>query len=162
MHEENLTPAEREFEATLRGLSPAAPAIDRNQLMYRAGYAAGSRRQRSWQGLAAVLAAGLGLSLAMQALRHDDRHMYVTQAPPPAPHIQPALDTPADKPGDSSGYSYIALRNDVLKHGLAVLPSPTAATKDPGPLTVQDLLGEPKGKPRQTSDDPYIHPGDRS
>ena len=46
-HHPSLTPAERELEDALRGLSPAASKIDRDRVLFDAGAAAAS--ERSWR-----------------------------------------------------------------------------------------------------------------
>jgi hypothetical protein len=60
-----LTPAERELEDALCGLSPAAAPIDRDRLLFEAGVAAGragARRRLGWA--AGALAVGLGVAVA--------------------------------------------------------------------------------------------------
>ena len=64
-----------EVESALRGLRPAASAIDREALMYRAGRASARRGLRLWQGatalLAVVIVVGLVTLRAPDAAQRD-------------------------------------------------------------------------------------------
>jgi hypothetical protein len=147
-NEESLTPAEREFEAALSGLRPAGVSIDRDALMYRAGYAAARRRSRPWQAVAALLAAALAGSLAMQALPsgHGPAGQYATG--PNGVQIAtvgavPVPDLPMGGPAVPEP-RYLVLRDEVLERGLASLPEGDGErTSQTQPLTLQELLGEP-------------------
>ena len=55
---DNLTPAHRELEDALRGLTPAAIGISRDRLMFQAGAAAGRRSVGRWRGAAVLLMLG--------------------------------------------------------------------------------------------------------
>src|SRR4051812_45770785 len=63
-----MTADERETEALLAGMRPAAPGVDRDRLMFLAGQVAGgaaARRQLfAWRMAAAVLLGGIGLAVA--------------------------------------------------------------------------------------------------
>ena len=56
-NEEELTPAEREFQETLGGLRFADASMDRDRLLFRAGQLAARRRGRIWQASTVVLIA---------------------------------------------------------------------------------------------------------
>ncbi len=76
MQEERLTPPERELEATLGGLTPAPPTLDRDGLMFRAGQASMRRRTRGWQGLAAALALTTTVSIMLRPAPNADRPAF--------------------------------------------------------------------------------------
>jgi hypothetical protein len=142
--EEGLTPAEAELEAALAGLQPAGTSIDRDQLMYRTGYAAGNRRSRVWQGTTMLLAVGLAASLVVQGFtRHGGPDVQIATGPA---HVQP-LPTLAelsltDREPASPKPSYLLLRNEVQERGMAALPcgnsaAPLTFRQD---VTMRDLL----------------------
>ena len=53
--QDELNPAERELAAALRRLRPSAPGLNRDELLYAAGMAAGRRVVRRWQVSTALL-----------------------------------------------------------------------------------------------------------
>lgn len=168
--EDELTPAEAEFEATLAGLQPAGASINRDQLMYQAGYKAGRRRNRFWQGATALLAVGLAASLAMQGLLHREQGSLQAHNPSPTPHQavfaeNDGLPEHTQDLYSTSTSNYIALRNAVLEKGLAALPCPeTGSTSDDPPLTIESFLGRGSRSARAAkvfSDDVLV-PGGRS
>ena len=77
MQEKRLTPPERELEAALGSLSPAAPTLDRDRLMFRAGQASTRRRARAWQGLAAALAVTTTVSIVLRPAPSAVRPTFV-------------------------------------------------------------------------------------
>lgn len=142
--EERLTPAEAEFEATLRGLQPAGAAINRDQMMYRAGCAAGNRRKRMWQGATVILAAAFAGTLVVRAfMSAPDVGRQIANSPSSSHQMMVVVDsTRTDVVGSAGKGSYLTLRNAVLEKGLAALPSPPAgAVSDEPPLTIESLLG---------------------
>lgn len=170
MHsEERLTPAQQELEAALRQLQPAQPSLDRDQLMYRMGRAAGQRQVRRWQG-ATTLA-----SIVLAALILVPPHHTVPQ-PSPIPQFaagteqvepEPALETvddavllpaPALPPVTDRlvsatrprfvAYSYMALRQRVLIEGIDALPDPVASGPPLPQPTLRELLDLPPRKTR--------------
>ncbi len=148
-NEERLTPAERELEAALGALRPAATGIDRDCLMYRAGEHAGGRRQRFWQGATAMFAAALMTSLLIRpAPRQVDRYVYVEAgAPARVADARPARGADAEIAGARESptrraTAYIRLREGVLIRGvdaLPDLPGGSAAAGEPLPR-VERLL----------------------
>jgi hypothetical protein len=156
-NEERLTPAERELEAALGALRPAAAGIDRDCLMYRAGERAGGRRQRLWQGATAMFAAALMTSLLIRpAPRYVDRYVYVEAGAP----ARVADARPVHEPGpaddgvqgllmqDATGY--VRLREAVLVRGidaLPVAPGGSATVGEPLPRVERILNAVP---PSQT------------
>lgn len=142
--EEGLTPAEREFEAALAGLQPTGASIDRDQMMYRAGYAAGNRRSRIWQGATVVLAIAFAGTLAMRTLvSTPDAYRQMANSPSSTQRMMVVVDDArTDTPRSAGTCSYLTLRNEVLEKGLVALPSPrTGSTSDEPPLTIESLLG---------------------
>jgi hypothetical protein len=166
--EDGLTPAEREFERALAGLQPAGTSIDRDALLYRAGYAAAGRRSRTWQALAAMMTVGLAASLAMQGLASGSREEMQTTDKPTAPHgVIFTTAEPRTVHRYTGGTSnYLMLRNEVLEKGLAALPCPvsSSSSQEP-PLTIEGFLGRgPRsaGAAGTFSDDGFVIPGGRS
>jgi hypothetical protein len=166
--EDGLTPAQAEFERALAGLQPMGTSIDRDALLYRAGYAAGHRRNRAWQGLAAMLAVGLTASLTMQGLASGSRGGMQTTDKDAGPQgvIFATAEPRTEYRYAGSGGSYLTLRNEVLEKGLAALPCPvsSSSSQEP-PLTIEGLLGRgPRsaGAAGTSSDDGFSNPGGRS
>ncbi|MBN1846938.1 MAG: hypothetical protein JW810_14725 [Sedimentisphaerales bacterium] len=130
MSQENgLTPAQRELEAALGGLQPAAMQIERDRFLYQAGRASATRRNRAWPVLTAALSVMLGLSLLHRGEPEIqtvpvERIVYV-QSPGHAPAaVFPAAGwTPAADPDllQAQAY-YVQLRDRVLTEGLDALP----------------------------------------
>ncbi len=126
----NLTPAERELEAALAALSPAAPAIDRDALMFRAGRASGRRRNHAWQAATAVLALAFGVSLVTRFSPPSAGHPAVPLAVAPA--AAPEAPNPSSAtatlwpllPPVQSPAAYSRLRATVLAHGADALSLP--------------------------------------
>jgi hypothetical protein len=150
--EDGLTPAEREFEEVLAGLQPAGTSIDRDALMYQAGYAAASRRSWPWQGLAALLAVGLAASLAVQGLGRSGAAAQEPRYASEADRVRAVLAVTDPKSEEEMTQAkYFLLREEVLEKGLAALPEPAARKSNQEPrLTLEELLGEPRGVVRPT------------
>ncbi len=146
--EPRLNPAQREIEAALGALAPAAPAIDRDELMYRAGRASAPRRARLPWALTLLLAVGLTVALAVRPEpRIVERVVHVPAAPPAAPaepvrHPQapaPAIAMPLAVAMPLSPNSYVRLRTEVLRGGLDALAKLQPA-RDPAPRA--DVIDE--------------------
>lgn len=132
MHEDNqLNPAEREFESALRQLRPADHAIDRDQLMYSAGQRAARRSQHRWQAataaLTVLLAASWTLQLAVptppqlaETPSQEEATLEVAAAIPALPEIPERL---AAVPPEiwPPVPQYVHLRNRVVEDGLDAL-----------------------------------------
>jgi hypothetical protein len=155
---DGLTPAERELEAALGALRPAAPALDRDRLIFAAGRAVGrteSRRPlRCWQAAAAALALAAGLSLLVRTgpgTRPDAPQvpLVIRQSPTPLAPPQPApLTAPTVvSAGPTASFwlmrpapgTYFDLRDKVLRRGLDALPRSTPETPTRQP-TLSELL----------------------
>jgi hypothetical protein len=143
-HQQRLSPAEQELASALGALAPAQPVIERDEVLYQAGLAAGRRTARRWRGVSAALAACLLAAITLPAQR-------TTPPQPPAPvaverNIAPpvAVETqiePAPEPREAmiAVGRYAQLRNAVLAHGMSALPPMTDSDPEP-PLTVRNAM----------------------
>lgn len=130
--QDELTPADRELESALGGLRPVGAGMDRGELMFRLGQASVRRRGRIWQGLAAVLAACLALSLIVRpAPREVERivHVPIVQPDEPGEMHSPVLiaRTASALPKDA----YLKVRRRVLDRGLDALPAVANGLHEP-------------------------------
>jgi hypothetical protein len=144
-HSDDFPPDLKAFEAALGGLVPAESRLNRDRLMYLAGAAAaapsGSQTAMRSSRLpaflwplatAALFLAALGLG-ALVALRqpterivYQDRPAASTNpgdAPSLALHL-PLIGPTNSMHGTASG-SYLALREQVLRHGVGALDAPS-------------------------------------
>src|SRR4051812_40227599 len=144
--EQDLTPGERELEAALGGLTPAAPSFTLERIKVRALVDRERRRTRVWQAVAALLAVAAGGGVFMKpaprvvevervVLRDRERPVekqFVSDdAPPSVPPAQPVGD-----------YAYLRMRERVLAKGVESL----RATRGPqGSRAVE--LGAGRGAP---------------
>jgi hypothetical protein len=64
--DEQLTPAERELEATLQGVAPSPAALRADRVAIQAARDSGARRARAWQAASIFLALGLASLLIAQ------------------------------------------------------------------------------------------------
>ncbi len=148
--EEFLTPAEHELASALGGLQPAATSIDRDRLMFRAGRASVHRRGRLWQGATGSLALALAVSLVVRpAPRQVERIVTVAQAPR-TQEARRVASMDADRwPRDARPIQagYLRLRNAVLTHGVAALPTPhvSPARRVEQAESLEESLGIPAG-----------------
>jgi hypothetical protein len=116
--EQDLTPGERELEAALSGLTPAAPGFTLERIQTRALVDRERRRTRIWQAVAALLAVAAGVAFTIQPaprvvqverviLRdrlQPAQSQFISDDAPPAV-------TPMRPTGD---YAYLRLRERVL------------------------------------------------
>lgn len=140
-----------DLEAALRRLTPAAPALDRDRLMYQAGRASRAGAGRCWAiaiGLLAVAIAPLTLRLSL--IRPEPRVERI-MVKVPTPHQSPPLVQPLPIPqspgtvpeehgqspyltGERGDHSpdvpYFRVEKNVLRWGLDGLP----ALPPPGPV----------------------------
>ena len=124
-NEEPLTPADRELEAALQGLAPAAPGIDRDRLMFVAGQASARRRQRVWQGATATLAAAFAILLAVRpASRPTDRFVRVGDRSPSAngTAATPTAVAPSSQDVDERPAPYVRPRDDMFVFASGAFP----------------------------------------
>lgn len=140
----NLTPAERELEAALAALRPAAPVIDRDGLMFRAGQASARGRTHVWQAAAAGLALAFGVSLVTRSSPSAGRPgVQVAVAPGTATEPQStALPEFASlRPLSQSPSAYWRVRAAVLTRGTDALAAPTGGAGNGEPeLRLHRLL----------------------
>jgi hypothetical protein len=132
--EQDLTPGERELEAALSGLTPAAPGFTLERIQTRALVDRERRRTRIWQAVAALLAVAAGVAFTIQPaprvvqverviLRdrlQPAQSQFISDDAPPAV-------TPMRPTGD---YAYLRLRERVLAKGVESLratPAPQGA-----------------------------------
>jgi len=140
--EDELTGAQREMESALGRLRPAAPPIDRDGLMFRAGQASMRKRGYAWQGLAAGLAVCLGMSLAFRPAVRGTQDLAM--APQSAEPTQAGWQFPTPPADSESAPSprggYLHLRDMVLAGGIDALPNPAYAGPAERPLTIRSIL----------------------
>jgi len=148
--EGTLTPTERQLEAALGALAPAASGIDRDALMFRAGRASARRGMYGWRAGTLVLAAALTCSLVTRPRpgaqpRVVERVVRVevekpAPSPPRAPVVGQALPFGLRWAGNAR---YLKLRNEVLERGLSALPEPDPSAPAGPRETLEQLLGVP-------------------
>jgi hypothetical protein len=117
-NEENLTPADREFESVLGQLKPTVNTLNRDALMFNAGRAIAGKK-RPWQMLSGVLAILLFCSLLN--LSDLDRARKLSSGPEPYEYrMTQTLYQPvqAESPGS---LAYPMLRENIIRYGLDAL-----------------------------------------
>ena len=161
-----LTPAQRELENALRDLRPARPNIDRDRMMFKAGAASARRSLNVWRAAAAVLVLGnaAAVTFALRSAQPDRANQVVDAQPPPLVTEQPASqpvvvhaswDPPLPSPGrplmPSADAGYLAVRDAVLRWGVAALPAqasgPRASAQSPDVRQLLDLPREQEAPP---------------
>ena len=149
--EETLTPAERELASALGALRPAAPAIDRDRLMFRAGRASARHRRRLWQAACVVLGTGLAVALATRPRPAQTvRIVRIREAGPGPARLRPREAAPPaaveGAPSVLVDNQYARLCDDVMRRGLDALPAPRRSATA-APLSVEQLLGTGPAEP---------------
>ena len=151
MQDESLNQNEQDLERALGGLRPAAPRISHEQIIFEAGKQAARRGLAVWRGLASVLGVALAVAVLWRPTpttveRTVERIVY-REAPPADPGpVRLAMVEPQI---EAVGSTYVAMRNQVLQHGLDALPQASAAPVRHMPieqvlgLTAQELKGMP-------------------
>ena len=124
---EGLTAAQQELAAALGSLKAAAPGIDRNEVMYRAGLTAGRRRSR-WRAVAAtvlgVVLGGAVAGLTVFRPQVTERIVRVPQTTVETHQARRVEPWPVPvTPLDADAGQYLRLRREVLARGLAALPA---------------------------------------
>ena len=145
-NENGLTPAQKELESTLAGLTPGAVDIPRDRLMFRAGQASARRRTILWAPLSVALAVMLTTSL------------LIRPTPPPAEYIERIVYVPVEmsdswdgalaraepihpaRPQSHSIISYLNLRDKVLTDGVEALPKPVSTSSAEPVESLEKLL----------------------
>lgn len=141
-NENGLTPAERELEAALATLSPAA-AIDRDRLMFRAGQASVRSGRRLWQATAAALMVALVASVSIRLTpRPSAPSSFMVESTHPAAPGPSTLEVVVGDAGDLEHRAqYLRLTNRVLLDGVDVLPTPRAsASTRENPMRIERLV----------------------
>jgi hypothetical protein len=158
---EALSFEERELETTLRMLSPVAPAISRDRLMFHAGRAIGRRSVNLWRSAAAALVVVFGLSLVVRPDGPVVREIiYVDRV------VERSDDNPtgwparfafagaernaagADVIAVSGESNYLVLRDRALRWGVAAaIPLTSGIARPEQPLRLDDLLDLPSQDP---------------
>ena len=148
----------KELEAALVALVPAAPAIDRDRLMFRAGQASARSQPRLWQVSTAALAlvsAGLVTTLVLRpAPEPIVKLMRVPQIVDPSPEANEAptpvefTSAPSYEPEVPRQAAYLRMARDVLRWGLDGLgQAPAAPPARAQPMTLQHLRELPPPAP---------------
>jgi hypothetical protein len=139
MSENVNDPGLKALEAGLQALTPRAPGLNRDALMFRAGQASAQRRW-VWPlttAASTLVAVGLGVFLA---LRPEPAPRVVTvyvQMPESSPDEGPPVAAPGKWAAGLPRYSRLV--EDVWSHGLDGLPpEPNSAPDKPAKL--EDLL----------------------
>jgi hypothetical protein len=135
------------LSAALGGLAPAAPALNRDRLLYEAGRRS-ARSRPAWPiatVLFAALSAGLGARLATAPVPAPQIQI-VDVSRPEAVHVRETIHTTNAPPTlvHSPAAPYLRLRDQVVRFGAESLPSvaPAAAAMV---APVEPLLGVPRG-----------------
>ena len=142
---ESLTPGDNELISALGNLSPMGDAIDRDQLMFKAGRASVHRSKAVWQGTTLLLVATLCVSLLLnlQETNRPTTQIPMVQVQTFTPEPLGRVDVKYERrPGDGA---FLKLRNNVLVKGVDALPTqnPSKMNTDEGNWQ-NELLGKPK------------------
>jgi hypothetical protein len=134
-----------EFENALRSLRPEGGAIDRDELMFRAGRAAGHRQGNHWRlaaGVFAVLTVTLGAALLVRpAAEVQERVRYVEHSAPTRVPVRPGPEAePERRTGSGRPLVYYDLRERVLTEGVDALPAQRWAAGRA--VTVEEMMEE--------------------
>jgi hypothetical protein len=124
---EGLTPQEQEIEAALGDLRTAPHRLTPERLLFAAGQRSAHRRLWMWRSAAALLLAGLGLSLALRP-QPSERVVYVMRETPAPTYATVAR---ASVPGE---LSYLRIRDRLLEGDAEVSrpaerPAPASQTE---------------------------------
>jgi len=144
-NDDGMTPAERELEATLAGLTPASTNVSRDQVMFSAGRASVRRRNHLWQGICSILAVLLLTSIVSRSrptvLDRPDEAI-AQQRPSVLPvNVSSIPIEPIDRQEAEAFRQYVRTRRAVLDRGVEALPASSAIGRTPvdPPLTREDL-----------------------
>lgn len=147
---DGLTPADRELEATLAGLRPAAAAVHTPEAVFEAGRRAGERAARqavgrqlfAWRAAAAAVLVVAGGAFVLRAEPQVVERVRVVEVRVPAVGgtpavVTPSVQTPVSAPPDSGlppdpppaaplgPRSLLALSRTVLNGGVDAMPTST-------------------------------------
>lgn len=117
----NLSPAERELESALAGLSPSTANTmnqRRDELLFRAGARSALRTLRLWQSAAVLLVLCSGLAIFVRV--EPTREMLIVRNPVTQSTVEPviAASTPLRSP-----YSLASLHRVVAEGGIDAMPT---------------------------------------
>jgi hypothetical protein len=129
--QEDLTPADAELAGALNRLRPAMAAIDRDEMMFRAGQRLARRQCRLWQGAAGLMTVLLAVSVAARLPAPQVAQPLPTplRTVEPAPAVVAAGEArPRPVLGDAA---YLRLQQAVLSEGLDALPAPQVSSTPP-------------------------------
>ena len=123
------------LEQALAQLRPAAPALNRDAVMFAAGRASARGSSRPWQWVSVLLACTLVASLVTHRQTPPSRAADAPRKSRVPPRRVAAVDPePSRWLGHPwvtpRGNAYIHLRNAVLARGLDALPEPAAPAVD--------------------------------
>jgi hypothetical protein len=171
---DNLSPAHRELEDALRGLSPASVSISRDRLMFQAGAMIGRRSANRWRGATALLVlVNVGLMALSVRSSREPVNSQIAQVPKVDVQSGEQQGANAELPESSwaashitsqsssakSTEAYVSLRNDVLRRGLSALPVSSASLPAEQPITVDQLLGtSPRTREPESPWTPFAAP----
>jgi hypothetical protein len=157
--ESKLDGAEREVVAALGSLRPKSPEIDRDRLMFAAGFQSAHRRLWLWRGAAGSLAALLLISIfirpeipAITPTAGGGSGRVATQTKPVTPSNPPMervdnqflelIWSLGAQPYQSPrSQNYLSVRQAVLEGGLGALPAPAADSSGWQDLRLFELRG---------------------
>lgn len=139
--ERSLNAEDREAAELLGSLRPSRPGLSRDAVLLETYRRAARRQAWLWRGVAAALAAGLVLSVALRPQpKTVQTVVYVPIAPAAvAPQIASAAPPHLDELPPAS-QQYLALRHDVLAWGMAALPRTAAAPATAAPTPPPPLI----------------------
>ena len=144
--EQDLTPGERELEAALGGLTPAAPSFTLERIKVRALVGRERRRTHVWQAVAAMLAVAAGVGFSMNPaprVVQVERVVLRDRERPVENQLVSDESVTAVSPAQPVGdYAYLRMRERVLAKGVESLRATRGA---PGSRAVE--LGAGRGTP---------------
>ena len=122
-NETELTPADHEFEAALRGLRPTSPGVDTDRLLFDAGRASARQSLWFWRTAAAIVLVVGGLSWIHRPEPHEIEHV-VHLSPETVIQVDGALADGMTAVSRLAMHenSYLRLQHRVLTEGLDALP----------------------------------------
>jgi hypothetical protein len=135
-YQDPLKTEERELEAQLRRLPPAAHHLQRDTLMFQAGHRAARRQLRLWQAVASVLLLGvILLGTPSQDRRADAEFPTLARVEPPSDSELPRStgigSSWVASPASGAASEYLRLRHRLVMEGGDALPVLQACPSGP-------------------------------
>ena len=151
-----------DLEKALQALTPAAPALDRDRLMFLAGQAGARRAGLGWKLTSGLFAAASVLLAVLLVLRPPQEFRVVVQLSPfpkdsPAEKLQedpPSADPVPVRAPESRDLAVYHLRQQIMRFGVESLPAPS----DPGAPTNEPPLTIDRGKMSPTASPMNLFP----